>query len=167
MTDRLPVRVKPGLSPWGPHVRFRRVQTLVREGSPRIFASGSEIADGGSQRWLHFEARPSFVAKNRYDLKLHNVDQHYIYVDVVPKNAIDKADFTKARLVLNKDSYLPRQIWFEGPNAGEVLWDITNMQSGVKIDPKIFASPQTPKDWKLVPGQTAAKPRVVRESSQK
>jgi hypothetical protein len=25
-------------------------------------------ADGGSQRWLHFEARPSFVAKNRYDL---------------------------------------------------------------------------------------------------
>jgi hypothetical protein len=25
-------------------------------------------ADGGSQRWLHFEARPSFVAKNRYGL---------------------------------------------------------------------------------------------------
>ena len=25
---------KPGLPPWGPHVRFRRVQTLVREGSP-------------------------------------------------------------------------------------------------------------------------------------
>jgi hypothetical protein len=25
-------------------------------------------ADGGSSRWLHFEARPSFVAKNRYGL---------------------------------------------------------------------------------------------------
>ena len=25
---------KPGLPPWGPHVRFRRVQTLVREGGP-------------------------------------------------------------------------------------------------------------------------------------
>ena len=23
--------VKPGLPPWGPHVRFRRVQTLVQE----------------------------------------------------------------------------------------------------------------------------------------
>jgi hypothetical protein len=23
--------VKPGLPPWGPHVRFRRVQTLVRQ----------------------------------------------------------------------------------------------------------------------------------------
>jgi hypothetical protein len=30
------VRVKPGLPPWGPHVRFRRVQTLVREGSPLV-----------------------------------------------------------------------------------------------------------------------------------
>jgi hypothetical protein len=25
-------------------------------------------ADGGSQRWLHLEARPSFVAKNRYGM---------------------------------------------------------------------------------------------------
>ena len=28
--------VKPGLPPWGPHVRFRRVQTLVWEGSPLV-----------------------------------------------------------------------------------------------------------------------------------
>ena len=26
----------PGLPPWGPHVRFRRGQTLVREGSPLV-----------------------------------------------------------------------------------------------------------------------------------
>jgi hypothetical protein len=29
-------RVKPRLPPWGPHVRFRRLQTLVREGSPLV-----------------------------------------------------------------------------------------------------------------------------------
>ena len=28
--------VKPGLPPWGPHGRFRRMQTLVREGSPLV-----------------------------------------------------------------------------------------------------------------------------------
>ena len=28
--------VQPGLPPWGPHVRFHRVQTLVREGSPSV-----------------------------------------------------------------------------------------------------------------------------------
>ena len=27
---------KPGLPPWEPYVRFRRVQTLVREGSPFV-----------------------------------------------------------------------------------------------------------------------------------
>ena len=27
---------KPGLPPWGPHVRLRRVRTLVREGSPLV-----------------------------------------------------------------------------------------------------------------------------------
>jgi len=32
----LPDRVKPRLPPWGPHVRSRRVQTLVREGSPLV-----------------------------------------------------------------------------------------------------------------------------------
>ena len=28
--------IKPGLPPWEPHVRFRRMQTLVREGSPLV-----------------------------------------------------------------------------------------------------------------------------------
>ena len=30
------VRVKTGFPPWGPHVSFRRGQTLVREGSPLV-----------------------------------------------------------------------------------------------------------------------------------
>jgi hypothetical protein len=32
------------------------------------FSKKRNRADGGSQRWLHFEGRPSFVAKNRYGL---------------------------------------------------------------------------------------------------
>jgi GTPase SAR1 family protein len=32
------------------------------------FGKKRSRADGGSQRWLHFEGRPSFVAKNRYGL---------------------------------------------------------------------------------------------------
>ena len=31
-----PTSARTGLPPWGPHVRFRRVQTLVREGSPLV-----------------------------------------------------------------------------------------------------------------------------------
>ena len=35
-SDQLNPPSKPGLPPWGPHVRFRRVLTLVREGSPLV-----------------------------------------------------------------------------------------------------------------------------------
>lgn len=113
-------------------------------------------------------------AKARYDLKLHQVDGNYVYIDVTAKQALDRADFTKARVVLNKDSYLPRQIWFEHPNSGEVLWDIPNMQPNVKIDRKVFDAPQAPKDWKMVRGDAAATgkdqnppPRVVRPKNDK
>ena len=38
---RVSLGSKPGLPPWGPHVRFRR-QTLVREGSPLVKLRNSE-----------------------------------------------------------------------------------------------------------------------------
>jgi hypothetical protein len=42
--------VKPGLPPWGPHVRFRRVQTLVREGSPLVKLRNSALEACGKGR---------------------------------------------------------------------------------------------------------------------
>src|SRR5262249_61741694 len=107
-------------------------------------------------------------AKARYDLKLFKEDKNYIYVDVIPKLEVDKADFQKARIVLDKTNFLPRQLWFEHPNAGEVIWDIPTAESNKAIDQRAFAAPATPKDWKLVRGgppaarNRAAQPRVYR-----
>jgi TIGR03009 family protein len=107
-------------------------------------------------------------ARKRYDLKLFKVDAGHIYVDVLPRQPVDRADFQRARVILDKSTYLPRQIWFEHPNSGEVLWDIPAIQSGVKLDKAIFATPSLPKDWKMVQGQAPTrgaaepKPRLVR-----
>ena len=107
-------------------------------------------------------------AKLRYNLSLFKEDKLYIYVDVVPLMEVDKADFEKARLVLDKQNFLPRQLWFKHPNAGEVLWDIPAIESNKKIDPRIFAAPPTPKGWKLTQGQApragqgTTQPRVYR-----
>ena len=49
---RLLDTIKPGLPPWGPHVRFRRVQTLVREGSPLVKLRNSEF-DSLQVEWSH------------------------------------------------------------------------------------------------------------------
>jgi TIGR03009 family protein len=91
-------------------------------------------------------------AKRRYELKLDE-DANYIYVYISPRSPADKADFQRARLVLNKSNYLPRQLWFEHANRSEVLWDIPNLQIGMALERRTFDAPQAPPGWKLVPGE--------------
>ncbi|MFM7150395.1 MAG: TIGR03009 domain-containing protein [Gemmataceae bacterium] len=120
-------------------------------------------------------------ARRRYNLNLHKEDNYYIYMDISPRFQADRADFTRARLVLNKDSFLPRQLWFEHPNGNTVTWDIPRLQSGVALDRRAFDSPKVPAGWKLVPvnrssttgttngiptsNEKQPPPRVIRPSS--
>lgn len=99
-------------------------------------------------------------AKKRYELKLDHEDKYYIYVDITPRSPADKADFQRARLVLNKSTYLPRQLWFEHANRSEVMWDIPNLQVGMALDRRAFDAPKAPPGWKLVAGEK--RPPVVR-----
>ena len=104
-------------------------------------------------------------AKRRYVLNLAREDRYYIYVDVTPRFPADRADFQRARLVLNKDNFLPRQLWFEHPNGNEVTWDIPALKTGVPLDRRAFDAPRPPKDWKLVPvSRNNPPPRVARPS---
>jgi TIGR03009 family protein len=107
-------------------------------------------------------------ARKKYNLKLAKEDKWYIYVDITPRNQADKVDFSRARLVLNRDTFLPRQLWFEHANGNEVTWDIPRLQSGVVLDARAFDAPRPPKDWKLVPVRISATPppRVIRQSKQ-
>jgi len=127
--------------------------------APKTTTEG-KLADDSSLAFMF--GMKAAEAKARYDLKLHNVDSNYVYVDVVSKTAVDKADFLKARLVLDKTTYLPRQLWFEHPNGGEVLWDLTTAQSNAQINKAVFAAPTKPgKDWEMVQAHTQ-EPRLVR-----
>lgn len=86
-------------------------------------------------------------AKRRYDLKLVKEDQWYIYVEVLPKLPSDKADFQKARLVLNQSNFLPRELWFEQPNGDEVKWDLPKADVNPKLSRTDFLQPQLPPGW--------------------
>jgi TIGR03009 family protein len=122
-------------------------------------------------------------AKKRYvlqfskdkDGKSKENDPYYVYIDIHPKEEVDKAEFEVARLVLHKDTYLPRQLWFRGPNGNETTWNIPQAVSGVKIDRKLFMAPEAPKGWTMVQGMKPgdikatdpkAQPRIVREKGQ-
>jgi TIGR03009 family protein len=104
-------------------------------------------------------------ARRRYELKLTNEDQYYIYVSIAPRNPQDKADFQRARIVLNKDTFLPRQLWFEQPNGSEVTWDIPNIRSGVQLNRADFDAPTPPAGWKLIQvPRTEGTPRAIRSN---
>ncbi|MHB1422145.1 MAG: TIGR03009 domain-containing protein [Gemmataceae bacterium] len=92
-------------------------------------------------------------AKQRYELKLVKEDTYYIYVDIAPRSPTDRADFQRARMVLNKTTYLPRQLWFEHANRSTVMWDIPNLQVGVDVQRRYFDAPQAPPGWRLVAGE--------------
>jgi TIGR03009 family protein len=109
-------------------------------------------------------------AVKRYQLTLlpspPPTEKWYYYIQVVPRDAKDKADFTQARLVLTRDKYLPRQLWFEQPNGNEVTWDFNQLLTGGTIPASEFARPVPPVGWQLVPaeapGGAGASPRVYR-----
>jgi TIGR03009 family protein len=102
-------------------------------------------------------------AKQRYDMKLAKEDQYYIYIDILPRFPADKADFQYARIVLNKDTFLPRQLWFQQSLSVEVTWDIPVVRTGMQVKRSDFEAPKVAPPWKLtiVPPQDG-QPKVIR-----
>lgn len=100
----------------------------------------------------------------RYDLRIAMEDQWYIYLDILPRNPSDKADFQRARVVLNRATFIPRQLWFEQPNGSEVTWDIPKVETNTRIERTEFDPPRAPQGWKMVqePIAQQGQPRVVR-----
>jgi TIGR03009 family protein len=90
-------------------------------------------------------------AKRRYNLavtKGKEKDPYYIYMDISPRREADKADFLVARLVLNKETHLPRQFWLRHPNGDETTWDIPKIETGVEFTADDFKL-TVPKGWRL------------------
>jgi hypothetical protein len=98
-------------------------------------------------------------ARARYDMKLVKEDQWYAYLDVLPRTPQDRADFQRARVVLNRTNFLPRQLWFEKSNGDEVTWDLPRLDPGVPVDRREFDPPGVPQGWRVL--EEAVKPSVA------
>jgi hypothetical protein len=88
-------------------------------------------------------------ARERFEWKLVKEDQWYIYLGIESRSRKDKATFLSGRLVLRKDSHLPRQIWFQ-THSGEVTWDIPKINTAARLNKEDFV-PKVPAGWRLVP----------------
>jgi TIGR03009 family protein len=105
-------------------------------------------------------------AKKRYDLRLEREDANFIYVWVLPRLPQDKADFERARLVLRKDNFLPRQVWFKQANKDEIIWDIPAVNPNMEMKRQWFDAPKKPNDWKftLNPKAGDGPPKISRST---
>ena len=101
-------------------------------------------------------------ARRRYDIRLVKEDQYYVYLEIFPRFPNDKADFQRARLALNNQSFLPRSLWFEQPNGNEINWDIPRLEINARLNRAEFTSPALPPNWRLVRVPRDLPPRIVR-----
>jgi TIGR03009 family protein len=99
-------------------------------------------------------------ARKRYDINYIMSDASFHYIEIRPRSVEDKNDFTWARLVLRKDTFLPRELRLkQPPTDDEVLYDIRSlMLNAPGVTKKDFQLPDLPKDWKM-----EGSPRTVRE----
>ena len=64
----------------------------------------------------------------------------------------------------NKDTFLPRQLWFEQANGNQIVWGVPRIDPKAKIDPREFDAPKPPSGWKLVPVEKPEAPPTIRPS---
>jgi hypothetical protein len=105
-----------GLLIWGPSesykVNFDLRAPVVRRrenGLVEAFFEKHIVSRGPLGLLLGMEAKQ--IAK-RFEIKLTKDDKDYIYVEAFPKSSDDRAQFVKAQVVFDKNSFLPRRLWY-------------------------------------------------------
>lgn len=99
----------------------------------------------------------------RFEAKILKQDQHYIYLELLPKLPRDKAEFTSMTLVLFQPTlpgvgYLPRTVVMRKDNGNiEEIWDFP--------EPNINANGIAPKDFEYVPPAKGWKVQQVQAPS--
>lgn len=104
-------------------------------------------------------------AKQRYQLTYvppRADDKYYYYVDIQPRAKSDKADFTRARMVLIRYNFLPRQLWFEEPNGNEITWDLPAIDTKSKLTTLDFQQPRLEPGWNWRVQPVNSQPRIMR-----
>src|SRR6185295_8864096 len=104
-------------------------------------------------------------AQQRYDMEIvfpapGKPDPNYHYIQVTPKLAQDKGDFTVARLSLFRSNNLPAQIWYLQPNKNVIEWNFTEVQTNVQIPLKFFQPDEIP-GWRTERVQPKAPPALA------
>jgi TIGR03009 family protein len=142
----------------GTHFYQYRVEAKVIQAT-RMEGAGQ----GGPDNFLSFLfGMRAQEVKRRYDLKLEREDQYYYYINVLPRLPEDRGDFERAQVVLHKDTFLPRMLWFQQGKDTTTTWQIPAIKGGIQVNPAAFDAPTAPAGWKLVDVPPQNQSRIIR-----
>lgn len=98
------------------------------------------------------------AAMKRFDIKLIKSDQNYLYLAILPRNAVDSADFAAMMMILYQPEtgfgYLPARVKFTKDSLGQRSEEWSFTEPCVN-HPEIVAKKFAPKD--IAPGDPAWK----------
>jgi TIGR03009 family protein len=90
--------------------------------------------------------------KIRFDIRLVKDDQYYVYLDLSPRTAAEKAGYERVRVALAKPTansqlppYAPAQVWLRRPSGAEEMWSFTGVRRDVPgVEEKHFEYVEIP-----------------------
>src|SRR5262249_39792977 len=84
-----------------------------------------------------FLGRPVADLKRRFKVSLNNEDARWVWVKLEPRSSEQRAWFKMIQVLLDKKSFLVRQVIVYQPNDNEIRWTLTDVKTNVK--PRISA----------------------------
>jgi hypothetical protein len=101
------------------------------------------------QAYWEFAGLPVRELTPRFDLRLTKEDAWYVYLDIQPRHPQDKSAFNRMRVVLQKDSFRVRQIWYEQITGNTLTLDFKKPNTNVKITPESIRE-GLPQGWERI-----------------
>jgi TIGR03009 family protein len=102
--------------------------------------------------WGVYGGMPPADFKDRYDLCLTNEgDEHWVYIEVRPRTARDRADFEKCQVVLDRKTFWVRRAWIEFSSGDTATWDFDRPdRAPVPHVTRESLTKELPKGWNRV-----------------
>jgi hypothetical protein len=90
----------------------------------------------------------------------------FIYLEVMPRQQKDKADFVRAQIVFERKTFLPKRVWYAEANRDTTTFLLVKIEKNKQIPRSEFEKPDPlpGKDWKFkkVDRSEDQPPRIAR-----
>lgn len=109
---------------------------------------------------------PAAEAKARFDLKLirefSKEDSEYAEIHATPRTQVDQQEFKLAQLVIDKKTFLPKELRIIEPNGNEQHWIFDRLEAN--LNPPVKSTDlqpfkTRPKDWKQITNNYGEQPK--------